>query len=160
MGRRRAFRHKHVARVERLIPVPPRPRREDSIPTQEAKPVSVAEAFRNSLSLREELIRARPVPLPDREACEVVQGHRRYRRVHSQGDLECPLELGAATCQLDAAIRRSDRIVEEPIELASGRAELERALEIALAVDSPIAAVTLNNLAGLAIWEGDWLSRV
>ncbi len=42
------------------------------------------------------------------------------------------------------------------IELASGRAELERALEIALAVDSPIAAVTLNNLAGLAIWEGDW----
>ena len=42
------------------------------------------------------------------------------------------------------------------IELASGRAELERALEIALAVDSPIAAMTLNNLAGLAIWEGDW----
>ena len=43
------------------------------------------------------------------------------------------------------------------IELASGRAEIEQALEIALAADSPIAAVTLNNLAGLAIWEGDWL---
>ena len=46
------------------------------------------------------------------------------------------------------------------IELASGRAELEQALEIALAADSPIAAATLNNLAVLAIWEGDFAPRV
>jgi class 3 adenylate cyclase/tetratricopeptide (TPR) repeat protein len=43
------------------------------------------------------------------------------------------------------------------IELSTGRPDLEQALEIALAVDSPIAAVTLNNLAVLAIWEGDFL---
>jgi tetratricopeptide (TPR) repeat protein len=43
------------------------------------------------------------------------------------------------------------------IELSSGRPELEEALEVALAADSPIAAVTLNNLAVLAIWEGDFL---
>jgi tetratricopeptide (TPR) repeat protein len=42
------------------------------------------------------------------------------------------------------------------IELASGRPELEQALDIALAADSPIAAVTMNNLAVLAIWEGDF----
>ena len=42
------------------------------------------------------------------------------------------------------------------IELSTGRPELEQALEIALAADSPIAAVTLNNLAVLAIWEGDF----
>src|SRR4030095_11894205 len=42
------------------------------------------------------------------------------------------------------------------IDLASGRAELEQALDIALAADSPIAATTLNNLAVLAIWEGAW----
>ena len=42
------------------------------------------------------------------------------------------------------------------IELATGRSELEQALEIALAADSPIAAVTLNNLAVLGIWEGDF----
>ena len=39
------------------------------------------------------------------------------------------------------------------IDLSSGRAELEEALVIALAADSPTAAVTLNNLAVLAIWE-------
>jgi tetratricopeptide (TPR) repeat protein len=38
----------------------------------------------------------------------------------------------------------------------SGHAELEQALDIALAADSPIAATTLNNLAVLAVWEGDW----
>jgi class 3 adenylate cyclase/tetratricopeptide (TPR) repeat protein len=42
------------------------------------------------------------------------------------------------------------------LELASGRPELEQALDIALAADSPIAATTLNNLAVLAIWEGAW----
>jgi class 3 adenylate cyclase/tetratricopeptide (TPR) repeat protein len=42
------------------------------------------------------------------------------------------------------------------IELSSGRAELEQALEIALAANSPVAATTLNNLAVLAIWEGDF----
>jgi class 3 adenylate cyclase/tetratricopeptide (TPR) repeat protein len=42
------------------------------------------------------------------------------------------------------------------IELASGRADLEQALAIALAADSPIAATTLNNLAVLAIWEGSF----
>ena len=42
------------------------------------------------------------------------------------------------------------------IELSTGRPDLEQALEIALAADSPIAAVTLNNLAVLAIWEGDF----
>jgi tetratricopeptide (TPR) repeat protein len=40
--------------------------------------------------------------------------------------------------------------------LSSGRAELQEALEIALAADSPIAGTTLNNLAVLAIWEGDF----
>ena len=43
------------------------------------------------------------------------------------------------------------------IELSTGRPDLEQALEIALAADSPIAAVTLNNLGVLAIWEGDFL---
>jgi class 3 adenylate cyclase/tetratricopeptide (TPR) repeat protein len=42
------------------------------------------------------------------------------------------------------------------IELSSGRPELEEALAVALAANSPIAAVTLNNLAVLAIWEGDF----
>jgi tetratricopeptide (TPR) repeat protein len=42
------------------------------------------------------------------------------------------------------------------IELNSGHVELEQALDIALAADSPIAATTLNNLAVLAIWEGAW----
>jgi len=42
------------------------------------------------------------------------------------------------------------------VELASGRPELEQALDIALGADSPIAATTLNNLAVLAIWEGAW----
>ena len=42
------------------------------------------------------------------------------------------------------------------IELSTGRPDLEQALEIALAADSPIAAVTLNNLAVVAIWEGDF----
>jgi predicted ATPase len=42
------------------------------------------------------------------------------------------------------------------IELSSGRTELEEALEIALAVDSPIAATTMNNLSVLAVWEGDF----
>ena len=46
------------------------------------------------------------------------------------------------------------------IELASGRAELEQALDIALAADSPIAATTLNNLAVLAIWEGSLRPRI
>jgi class 3 adenylate cyclase/tetratricopeptide (TPR) repeat protein len=44
------------------------------------------------------------------------------------------------------------------IELSSGRAELEEALEIALAADSPLAATTLNNINVLAIWEGDFVS--
>jgi class 3 adenylate cyclase/tetratricopeptide (TPR) repeat protein len=42
------------------------------------------------------------------------------------------------------------------IELSSGRPELEEALEIALAADSPTAATTLNNLGVLSIWEGDF----
>jgi class 3 adenylate cyclase/tetratricopeptide (TPR) repeat protein len=42
------------------------------------------------------------------------------------------------------------------IELSSGRAELEEALTIALEADSPIAATTLNNLAVLAVWEGNF----
>jgi tetratricopeptide (TPR) repeat protein len=42
------------------------------------------------------------------------------------------------------------------IELSSGRAKLEEALAIGLAADSPVAATTLNNLAVLAIWEGDF----
>ncbi len=42
------------------------------------------------------------------------------------------------------------------IGLSSGRPELEQALEIALAADSPMAATTFNNLAVLAIWEGDF----
>jgi class 3 adenylate cyclase/tetratricopeptide (TPR) repeat protein len=42
------------------------------------------------------------------------------------------------------------------IELSSGRPELEEALRIALAANSPTAATTLNNLAVLAIWEGDF----
>ena len=42
------------------------------------------------------------------------------------------------------------------IELSSGRPELDEGLEVARAADSPIAAVTLNNLAVLAIWEGDF----
>ena len=46
------------------------------------------------------------------------------------------------------------------IELSTGRPELEQALEIALAADSPIAAVTLNNLAVIGIWEGNFASRL
>jgi hypothetical protein len=42
------------------------------------------------------------------------------------------------------------------IDVSSGRAELEEALEIGLAADSPVAATTLNNLGVLAIWEGDF----
>jgi class 3 adenylate cyclase len=42
------------------------------------------------------------------------------------------------------------------IELASGRADLEEALAIAQAIDSPIAGTIMNNLAVLAIWEGDF----
>lgn len=42
------------------------------------------------------------------------------------------------------------------IELGTGRADLEEALAVALAADSPVAATTLNNLAVLAIWEADW----
>jgi class 3 adenylate cyclase/tetratricopeptide (TPR) repeat protein len=42
------------------------------------------------------------------------------------------------------------------IELATGHEELEQALDIALAADSPIAATTLNNLAVLAIWDGSF----
>jgi class 3 adenylate cyclase/tetratricopeptide (TPR) repeat protein len=42
------------------------------------------------------------------------------------------------------------------IELSSGRAELEQALELALAIDSPLAATTMNNLGVLSIWEGDF----
>jgi class 3 adenylate cyclase/tetratricopeptide (TPR) repeat protein len=42
------------------------------------------------------------------------------------------------------------------LELSSGRGELEEALEIGLAADSPVAATTLNNLAVLAVWEGDF----
>jgi class 3 adenylate cyclase len=40
--------------------------------------------------------------------------------------------------------------------LSSGRPELEEALEIALAIDSPIAGTTMNNLAVVDIWEGDF----
>jgi class 3 adenylate cyclase/tetratricopeptide (TPR) repeat protein len=42
------------------------------------------------------------------------------------------------------------------LDLTTGRADLEQALEIALEANSPIAATTLNNLAVLAIWEGAW----
>jgi class 3 adenylate cyclase/tetratricopeptide (TPR) repeat protein len=42
------------------------------------------------------------------------------------------------------------------LELSTGRPDLEQALEIALAADSPIAAVTLNNLGVVAIWEGEF----
>jgi class 3 adenylate cyclase len=42
------------------------------------------------------------------------------------------------------------------IDLGTGRAELEEALEIALAANSPVAATTLNNLAVLEIWQGDF----
>jgi class 3 adenylate cyclase/tetratricopeptide (TPR) repeat protein len=42
------------------------------------------------------------------------------------------------------------------IKTSSGRPDLERALEIALAADSPIAATTLNNLGVLATWEGNF----
>ncbi len=42
------------------------------------------------------------------------------------------------------------------IELPTGRPELEEALAVALAANSPIAATTLNNLAVLAIWEGNF----
>ncbi len=42
------------------------------------------------------------------------------------------------------------------IQLWTGREELEKALEIGLAANSPVAATTLNNLAVMAIWEGDF----
>ena len=64
---------------------------------------------------------------------------------------------GARTGRATRSRADDDRIVEEPHRASmSGRAELEQALDIALAADSPIAATTLNNLAVLAIWEGDW----
>ena len=44
------------------------------------------------------------------------------------------------------------------IELSSGRAELEDAVAVALAADSPIAGTTMNNLAVLSVWEGDFPS--
>ena len=42
------------------------------------------------------------------------------------------------------------------IELGSGRPDLETAVEVGLAANSPVAATTLNNLAVLAVWEGDF----
>ena len=42
------------------------------------------------------------------------------------------------------------------IELSSGRAELENAVAVAVAADSPIAGTTMNNLAVVAVWEGDF----
>jgi class 3 adenylate cyclase/tetratricopeptide (TPR) repeat protein len=42
------------------------------------------------------------------------------------------------------------------IEIGSGRSELEEALEIALAANSPVAATTLNNLGVLDVWEGSF----
>jgi tetratricopeptide (TPR) repeat protein len=42
------------------------------------------------------------------------------------------------------------------IQLWTGREELEEALEIGLAANSPVAATTLNNLAVMAVWEGDF----
>jgi class 3 adenylate cyclase/tetratricopeptide (TPR) repeat protein len=42
------------------------------------------------------------------------------------------------------------------IDLSTGRAELEEGLALALTANSPTAATTLNNLAVLAIWEGDF----
>jgi class 3 adenylate cyclase/tetratricopeptide (TPR) repeat protein len=41
-------------------------------------------------------------------------------------------------------------------EHSSGWDEMEQALAIALDVNSPLAATTLNNMAVLAIWAGDW----
>ena len=42
------------------------------------------------------------------------------------------------------------------MDLSTGRPELEEGLRIALAADSPIAAVSLNNLGVLSIWEGNF----
>jgi class 3 adenylate cyclase/tetratricopeptide (TPR) repeat protein len=42
------------------------------------------------------------------------------------------------------------------IELGTGRVDLEEALAVALAADSPVAGATLNNLAVLAGLEGDF----
>jgi class 3 adenylate cyclase/tetratricopeptide (TPR) repeat protein len=42
------------------------------------------------------------------------------------------------------------------IDVRTGRAELEEALEIGLAANSPVAATTLNNLAVMEIWQGDF----
>ena len=38
----------------------------------------------------------------------------------------------------------------------AGRDELENAVAVAIAADSPIAGTTMNNLAVVAVWEGDF----
>ena len=43
------------------------------------------------------------------------------------------------------------------LELDAGRADLEAALAISKAIDSPLVANVLNNLAVLAVWHGEFL---
>jgi predicted ATPase/class 3 adenylate cyclase len=72
----------------------------------------------------------------------------------AQAALELAQEL--ALDELRAHALTTIGSAKNRIELYTGRAELERGLEIALEADSPIAATSLNNLAVLAVWEGDF----
>ena len=47
-------------------------------------------------------------------------------------------------------------MVKNDLDFGSGTADMERALEIALAADSPVAATTVNNLAVYATFAGDF----
>ena len=118
--RRCALDDEAIGRFDCLVPASDGVGPIHRVPAHEASGVPVAEALCDLLAFGVDLKGARKVTLPDREDCEIVQRHRRDRRVGRQGDLERLFEVRAAGRELDVELRGADggeRVRAELVEL-------------------------------------------
>jgi tetratricopeptide (TPR) repeat protein len=97
-------------------------------------------------------------------AARVLATSARIRCIHQDStealaQAEAALEMAAALCldELRAHALTTVGMARNDLEAGSGTADMERALELALAVDSPIAPAIVNNLAVQATVQGDLL---